>query len=44
MSMSIVQGGTDKKKASMLGSGAEGIHEAILDIVNAMHELKKVLS
>jgi hypothetical protein len=36
--MSIVQGGTDKKKASMLGSGAEGIHEAILDIVCYLSE------
>ncbi|MEJ2640895.1 MAG: hypothetical protein P8010_15090 [Desulfosarcinaceae bacterium] len=39
-----VQDRTDKKKTSKSGSAAEGIHEAILDIVKAMHELKKVLS
>lgn len=38
---SEVQDGIDKKKASKTGSGAEGIHEAILDIVKAMHELTK---
>jgi hypothetical protein len=41
---SKVQDGIHKKKASKKGSGAEGIHEAILDIVKAMHEMTKVLS
>jgi predicted small metal-binding protein len=34
---SEVQGRTDKKKASEIGSGAEGFHEAIDDIVKAMN-------
>ena len=41
---SEVQGGSDKKKAWKVGSGAEGFHEAILDIVKAMQELTKFLS
>ena len=31
-----VQGGTGNKETSETGSGAEGMHEAILDIVKAM--------
>ena len=41
---SEVQGESDKKKTWKSGSGAEGIHEAILDIVKAMQELTKFLS
>ena len=41
---SEVQDGIDKKKASKTDFGAEGIHEAILDIVKAMQELTKFLS
>ena len=41
---SDVQDGIDKKKASKSGAGAEGFHEAILDIVKAMRGLKKFLS
>ena len=41
---SEVQGGSDKKKTWKAGSGAEGIHEAILDIVKAMQGLTKFLS
>ena len=37
---SEVQGKIDKKGTSEIGSGAEGMHEAILDIVKAMHDLK----
>ena len=37
---SEVQGKFEKKKSS----GAEGMHEAILDIVRAMRDLKKYLS
>jgi len=37
---SEVQGKIEKKT----NSGAEGMHEAILDIVNAMRDLKKYLS
>jgi hypothetical protein len=33
-----------EKKASAIGSGAEGMHEAILDIVKAMKELKDYYS
>ena len=33
-----------EKKASAIGSGAEGMHEAILDIVKAMKELKEYYS
>ena len=41
---SEVQAGSDKKKTWKAGSGAEGIHEAILDIVKAMQGLTKFLS
>ncbi len=41
---SEVQGGIDQDKASKTGAGAEGIHEAILDIVKAMKGLTKYLS
>jgi hypothetical protein len=41
---SEVQGGSDKKKPWTAGSGAEGIHEAILDIVKAMQGFAKSLS
>ena len=34
---SEVHGKTGKKEASEIGSGAEGVHEAIDDIVKAMH-------
>ena len=37
---SKVQGKIEKKGTSEIGSGAEGMHEAILDIVKAMHDLK----
>jgi len=37
---SEVQGKIEKK----ISSGAEGMHEAILDIVKAMRDLKKYLS
>ena len=37
---SEVQGKIEKK----ISSGAEGMHEAILDIVKAMQDLKKYLS
>ncbi len=40
---SEVQGRIQKKEASEIGSGAEGMHEAILDIVKAMHDLKNKL-
>ena len=40
---SKVQGKIDKKEASEMHSGAEGMHEAILDIVKAMHDFKKSL-
>lgn len=36
---SEVQGRIQKKEASDIGSGAEGMHEAIQDIVKAMHDL-----
>jgi vacuolar-type H+-ATPase subunit H len=38
-----VQGRIQKKEASDIGSGAEGMHEAILDIVKAMHDLTSKL-
>lgn len=38
------EAGSDKKKTWKAGSGAEGIHEAILDIVKAMQGLTKFLS
>jgi hypothetical protein len=41
---SEVHGGSDKKKAWTAGSSAEGIHEAILDIVKAMQGFAKSLS
>ena len=41
---SEVQGGIDKRKTSETGSGAEGFHEAILDIVKAMRDLTKYIS
>jgi hypothetical protein len=41
---SEVKGGSDKKKAWTAGSSAEGIHEAILDIVKAMQGFAKSLS
>jgi hypothetical protein len=40
---SEVQGRIQKKEAAEIGSGAEGMHEAILDIVKAMHDLKNKL-
>ena len=41
---SEVKGGSDKIKAWTAGSSAEGIHEAILDIVKAMQGFAKSLS
>ena len=41
---SEVHGESDKKTTWKAGSGAEGIHEAILDIVKAMQGLTKLLS
>ena len=40
---SEVQGKIQKKEASDIGSGAEGMHEAIQDIVKAMHDLTSKL-
>jgi hypothetical protein len=40
---SEVQDRIQKKEASEIGSGAEGMHEAILDIVKAMHDLTSKL-
>jgi F0F1-type ATP synthase membrane subunit b/b' len=40
---SKVQGKSDKKGVSQRDAGAEGMHEAILDIVKAMHNFKKNL-
>jgi len=40
---SEVQGRIQKKEASEIGSGAEGMHEAIQDIVKAMHDLTNKL-
>jgi hypothetical protein len=40
---SEVQGRIQKKEAAEIGSGAEGMHQAILDIVKAMHDLKNKL-
>ena len=37
---SEVQGKIEKKGTSEIGSGAEGMHEAIQDIVKAMQDLK----
>jgi hypothetical protein len=41
---SEIQGRIDKKKAAKTGSGAEGMHEAILDIIKAMQGFTKSLS
>ena len=41
---SEVKGGSDKKKAWTAGSGTEGMHEAILDIIKAMQGFAKSLS
>jgi gas vesicle protein len=41
---SEVQSKIEKKKTSQISSGAEGMHEAIQDIVKAMRDLKKYLS
>ena len=41
---SEVQGKVEKKETWDIGSSAEGMHEAILDIVKAMRDLKKYLS
>ena len=41
---SDVQGRIDRKKAASTGSGAEGVHEAILDIVKALQGFTKSLS
>jgi len=40
---SDLQGEIENKATSETDSGAEGMHEAILDIVKAMHELKNKL-
>jgi hypothetical protein len=40
---SKVQGKSDKKGTSQRDAGAEGMHEAILNIVKAMHNFKKNL-
>jgi len=39
-----VQEREEKKEAAKVGSGAEGVHEAIQDIVKAMGALSKYLS
>ena len=41
---SEIYGKIEKKKTSQIGSGAEGMHEAIQDIVKAMQGLIKYLS
>lgn len=41
---SQVQGKVEKKMTSKRDHGAEGMHEAILDIVKAMRDLTKYLS
>ena len=41
---SEVQGRIDKKKAAKTGSGAEGMHVAILDIIKALQGFAKSLS
>ena len=41
---SEVQGKIEKKETSEIGSGAEGMHAAILDIVKAMHDFTKYVS
>jgi len=40
---SKVKGQRDKEKSAKADAGAEGMHEAILDIVKAMHNFKKNL-
>ena len=40
---SRVQGESDREGTSQKDAGAEGMHEAILDIVKAMHNFKKNL-
>jgi hypothetical protein len=40
---SEIQGKIEKKGTSEIGSGAEGMHEAIQDIVKAMQDLKNKL-
>ena len=40
---SKVQSKSDKKATAKTDAGAEGMHEAILDIVKAMHNFKKNL-
>ncbi|KFO66477.1 hypothetical protein ER57_17245 [Smithella sp. SCADC] len=39
-----IQSRIEKKEASSIGSGAEGMHEAIQDIVKAMKDLKLYFS
>lgn len=39
-----IQARADKKAGAEIGSGAEGMHEAIQDIVKAMQDLAKYLS
>jgi len=41
---SEVQGRIEKRKTSKMGTGADGIHEAIIDIVKAMQDLTKFIS
>jgi hypothetical protein len=41
---SKLQGKIEKKGESEIGSGAEGMHKAILDIVKAMQDLTKYFS
>jgi hypothetical protein len=41
---SEVQGKIENQGGSELGSGAEGMHAAILDIVKAMHDFTKYIS
>jgi archaellum component FlaC len=41
---SEVQGKIEKKGTSQISSSAEGVHEAIQDIVKAMQDLTKYLS
>jgi hypothetical protein len=41
---SEVQSKLEERKTSKIGTGSEGMHEAIQDIVKAMRELTKYLS
>ena len=41
---SEIHGKIEKKGTSQISSSAEGMHEAILDIVKAVRDLKKYLS